>query len=245
MREGKHLGRLCISPVDEDKRGIGITQGEATELVHIQSAMGVVANDAIHHRHDAERLDGLAQFAHGCRPGWRPLRPDITQPERSPHFPARGCRVVRQLGGSDKAYRFCFGFNPFFPQPGLPPLHEIDGVHQFRADALGPSILGRAEIRKRQRHLRRFLQEEESERHTHRFGEVLQLSHGGLGCFSLPVRQLREFALQISQTEPGALPRSAKDSWIDCDSVHPGMLHIKMVIDKIGFEMNAGAWFGT
>ncbi len=118
--------------------------------------------------------------------------------------------MVREPGGSDKAHRLRLGTHPLFPQPGLPPQHEVDGVHQLRTDSLRPATLDGAEVRKRQIHRRGFLQEEEAERHPRCLGEVFQLSHGGQGCFGLAVRQIRKPALQIGEFEPAATTKGSR-----------------------------------
>ena len=60
MRERKHLGRLRVGPVDENKWRIRITEGETSKLVYIQLAMRVVAYNAIDYGHYAQVFNGVA-----------------------------------------------------------------------------------------------------------------------------------------------------------------------------------------
>ncbi len=59
MRQSKHLRSFRVRPVDENEWGDIIHQREAPELIGIELAMRIVADDAVHH-HQHPNLIGLS-----------------------------------------------------------------------------------------------------------------------------------------------------------------------------------------
>ena len=72
VREGEHLRRLGVRPIDEDQRRQWIGQREAPELPWFEAAAVVAADDTTGHHQDAERIRLPDEVPQRVGPGGEP-----------------------------------------------------------------------------------------------------------------------------------------------------------------------------
>lgn len=131
--QGEHLRRLCICPVHEDQRGIGIGQRESSKLLDVELPGRVVADDTVDDGDYTEPLDAAPQLSHGLRPALYFRRPAVVEADEPPHFPSSRFRLVGKASAAYEVQRLAFTFSSLFAQPVLPALHRVDGVKKVGA----------------------------------------------------------------------------------------------------------------
>ena len=218
VRQREHLRGLRVGAVDENQGGDIVDQRKPPELLRIELAASVAADNAGHHDQDAELVRLLDEAAQRLRPG-REVAPFLqVEPERPAHPRRDRFDIVRQAGRTDERQRvFPLGAGEL-PVPVLALLAEIDRVEEVQAGPADRRAADGAEIGDRERFVGRLGREEISDPGVHGLREFLELFESRANIAALPLAVSGEFADQRVHAYPGALAAPAQHLRFDIDA---------------------------
>ena len=203
VREREDLRRLGIGAVDEDHGSESVGQGEPAELLGVELAVRVAADNAVDHDEHAvasrlfdEEPECLAPAAPAlvrCEPEHLPhligclddVRPAVSVPTNGTGVLPVQARVVAV--------------------PVLPLLALVDRVQEVWARPADLGVPDCAEVRDRERLFRWCLQEQVADRRVRRRGELLQLLERRLLLAVLPGRERRKAREEVLGGQSRAL----------------------------------------
>lgn len=136
VRQGEHLGRFVVGPIDEHEGGQVVGDGESPELVGVEPAMGVVSDDAAAHDHDSRVVGLMNEKPEGFRPGSQPAPLLDVESQRAPDIGRDARDVGGRIGGTDERRAIFMGGEGVFTVPFLSLLAQVDGVEQIGTRAL-------------------------------------------------------------------------------------------------------------
>ena len=166
---------------------MAVRQRETAELLHVELAMRVVADDAVDDGHDAQALDAAAQLTDRLLPGRHLASPPVVQAHGPPHLlPDRRWLVVH-TSVAHELHRVDLALDSLLAQPVLPALHCVDRVEEIGTRS-SRSMLHDPKVRDRQGLLGWLGKKQVAKRRVGRLGERLELLEGRLPLAALPGR---------------------------------------------------------
>ena len=106
VRECEHLRGLAVGAIDEHQRSKIVGQGKASELVRIELAAGVVADDAVRHHEHTESVGLLNESPQRFGPSRQRMAFVEVESQRRSHALSSRFDSGRRSGRPDEGQRF-------------------------------------------------------------------------------------------------------------------------------------------
>src|SRR6185437_785077 len=220
----KHLCRLAVRTIDEHLWCQRIGERKATKLLRVEVARIVVKHHAADHHHHAQLVGLPDECAQRIRPGRTGAARLHAETQCVTKLP---CCFDRRRGRGQAAYKRQWRLSRYLCMIAVPVLSLLAGIDRIEQVGTGPRdrpIGHRAEIRDRQRFVRRHWQEEIAHRRMGRTRKTFQLPQRGLHLARFPSLKPGKPCRHVNMIQPGAITRPAEQVRTDSDSGHTGIL---------------------
>lgn len=208
---------LAVGAVDEHDRSEVVDEGEPAELLGAQGSMRVGADDPAHHDEGPAALDPITQKAEGGAPARGERSQTGVDAEDIPKALRDDCRIVVPRSTADVRHRVHAGLERMVAVPVLTRLAQVDGVEEVSGGPADRRISQSAQVRHRQRFLRRGGQEELTEGSMRGMRELLELLHRGFAGSLRPLGELGEPPRRRLPVPTGALDGPGEQGGVDID----------------------------
>ena len=218
VRECEHLRGLAVGAIDKDQRSQIVGQGEPSELIRIELAPGVVADDATCHHEHTESVGLLNESPQRFGPSRKHTAFVEVETQRRSHALSSGFNLGCRSGRPDEGQRFFSLHAGEIPVPVLALLAKIDRVEEVHAGAADRPIANGAKVRDRDLFLQRLRKEKGTNRRSGDLGELFQLLERGLLVSTFPFSVRGKALHQCSRLDACPFPGPAQKLRFDVDT---------------------------